>query len=55
MSTISLIVKAVEILEPLVEEIVKALQSGKLPDFVATLPDPQALRVKIAAHNAGIK
>jgi hypothetical protein len=55
MNAVALIIQALQILAPLVEDIVKALSTGKMPDFVSTLPDPQKLRVKVAAHNAGIK
>ena len=55
MPTIGLILKAVEILAPLVEDLVKALSKGEMPAFVTTLPSPLKSEVALAAKKAGLR
>lgn len=55
MSAVGTTLQALTVLAPLVEEVVKALSRGKLPDFVLTLPSPLKSEVALAAKKAGLK
>lgn len=52
MPALTLIIQAIEVLAPLIEETVKALSEGRAPDFAAHLPDPLASRVALNAKKA---
>lgn len=47
--SVSALLQALQILEPLIEELVRALVKGETPDFVKTLPDPLRSRVALNA------
>ena len=47
MPTVIAILQALQILAPLVEEVVKAITTGTTPNFLATLPDPLRSRVAL--------
>jgi hypothetical protein len=50
------ILKAFEILSPLIEELIDALRNEKkIPDFVSKLPEPSRARVALRARQAGLK
>lgn len=55
MSTVTAILRALQILAPLIEEIVNAFRTGKAPDFIQALPSPLASRVALNARKAGLK
>lgn len=49
------ILRAIEILVPLIEDVVNALRSNQMPDFVRTLPEPSRARVALNARKALLK
>jgi hypothetical protein len=55
MSVVSSVLQVIQILAPLIEETVKAISAGKVPDFVQTLPSPLRSRVALEAKKAGLK
>jgi hypothetical protein len=55
MSVVSSVLQVIQILAPLIEETVKAISEGKVPDFVQTLPSPLRSRVALEAKKAGLK
>jgi hypothetical protein len=50
MSTIALILQAVQILEPLISDLAKAIQGGTVAEFVSTIPKPLRSRVALNAR-----
>ena len=52
MPTLTLIIQAIEVLAPLIEETVKALSEGRAPEFASQLPDPLRSRVALNAKKA---
>jgi hypothetical protein len=50
MSTITLILQAVQILEPLIADLVKAIQGGTVDTFISTIPKPLRSRVVLNAR-----
>ena len=52
MSVVLSVVQAIQILAPLVEELIAALAQGKLPAFVETLPAEMRSRVHLEAKKA---
>ena len=49
---ITVVLQAITVLWPIVEEIVKALASGSTPEFVTTLPDTLRSRVALNLRKA---
>ena len=46
------VLQALQILAPLVEELVVAFTKGQAPDFVSTLPEPLRSRVALNVRQA---
>jgi hypothetical protein len=55
MSQVSAIIRAMEILEPIVTQTVEWLQGGVKPEFVSTLPPVAKSRIAYNATRAGLK
>jgi hypothetical protein len=49
---VTAVLQAIQILAPLVEELVAALAKGKLPDFLDALPAEMRSRVHLEAKKA---
>lgn len=54
-SHVSAIIRAIEILEPLVAQTVEWLQGGVKPEFMTTLPPVARSRIAYNASRAGLK
>lgn len=52
MPVVQCILQALQILAPLIEELVNSLASGETPDFVSTLPEPLQSRVALNVRQA---
>lgn len=52
MPTLTIVLKALSILEPLIEELIKCLASGQTPDFIGTLPTTLRSRVVLNLRKA---
>ena len=52
MPTLSIVLKALSILEPLIEELIKCLGTGQTPDFIGTLPSTLKSRVALNLRKA---
>jgi hypothetical protein len=50
MSTLTVILQAIQILEPLISDLVKAIQGGTVDKFVSTIPKPLRSRVALNAR-----
>ena len=50
MPTLAVILQAVQILEPLIADLAKAIQGGTVTEFVNTIPKPLRSRVALNAR-----
>jgi len=53
--SVAVVLQAIQVLWPLIEELVKALTSGTTPEFLTTLPEPLRSRVALNARKAAGK